>query len=311
MNCHVCQTELLPKAQFCHICGAPVRVSTDGCPSCGAERREGALVCHQCGHRFAEKYVGLNSRYPLHLNNAKLLQEDLKAHFFDFLKERLREEQDVRLYKTYLEHFFTSDFSRRFESRIEQCAREVESLYRTGDLSAQQRVEALLDRTFGDICDFFIIHYCASFNPIPLPEAMLEYANVERLEEVDLLMMILDFLDFENEEETVYTDFLAMPMEKLQQAAKQYLFPGKDEKILLICDQSLTGTGKEGFAFTEKALYWRMHFHPPQAVFYDQLRELVKAKDWITINGHFFNVNPTLNVKMLKLLRKMRGLFQG
>lgn len=42
--------------------------------------------------------------------------------------------------------------------------------------------------------------------------------------------MILDFLQLGEEGEEFYTDFLRMPLDKLKQAGKSFLFPAKDEK---------------------------------------------------------------------------------
>jgi len=74
----------------------------------------------------------------------------------------------------------------------------------------------------------------------------------------------------------------------------------------LICDQSVLGSLKEGFAFTEKAIYWRMHFEPARKVSYENISEIKREKDWITINGHFFNTTNSLNIRILKLLRKLK-----
>ena len=40
-------------------------------------------------------------------------------------------------------------------------------------------------------------------------------------------------------------------------------------------------------------------------------REVKKEKNWLTINDHFFNANPSLNLKLCKLLKKLRGWRQA
>ncbi|MFK7933873.1 MAG: hypothetical protein AB8G22_10205 [Saprospiraceae bacterium] len=123
--------------------------------------------------------------------------------------------------------------------------------------------------------------------------------------------MVFDYLDFQSEKETVYTDFLSMPLDKLRNAGKSFLHPQKDEKILFICDQTLFGSVKEGFAMTEAAIYWKAQFQKAQAVRYRDLQTIERQKDWININEQFFNINPSLNLKMLKLLKKLQALHQS
>ena len=154
--------------------------------------------------------------------------------------------------------------------------------------------------------DYFIIRYCQDLNEIPLPEAILKYQDLS-LEQIDLFEMIPDYLNFDQEEEKVFTDFLKMPLDKLKNASQSFLFPQKNEKILFICDQSLLGSCKEGFAMTEKALYWKAHLEKARVVQYNQLAKIERTKDWINVNDHFFNVNPSLNLKMMKLLKKLRS----
>ena len=99
-----------------------------------------------------------------------------------------------------------------------------------------------------------------------------------------------------------------MPLRKLQNASRNFLFPAKEEKVLLIADQTVFSTCREGFALTEDALYWKSHFKEAQKVFYHQIETVKKEKDWLLINDIFFNVNPTVNGKMVFLLNKLKDL---
>ena len=74
---------------------------------------------------------------------------------------------------------------------------------------------------------------------------------------------------------------------------------------MLIADQTIFGSCKEGFSLTEKGIYWKAHFEKANKVFFQEITSIKKEKDWITINGHFFNVSPSMNIKMMKLLRNM------
>ena len=59
---------------------------------------------------------------------------------------------------------------------------------------------------------------------------------------------------------------------------------------------------------TERAIYWRAHLEKARQVPYSNLRTIDRKKDWITINDHFFNVKESINLKMLKLLKKIKRL---
>ena len=61
---------------------------------------------------------------------------------------------------------------------------------------------------------------------------------------------------------------------------------------------------------SNEGLYWKAHLHPAGQVLYKDLQEVVRDNgDWITINGHYFNVNPSLNFKLFKLLKKLQTWF--
>ncbi|MEL7020874.1 MAG: hypothetical protein AAGK47_04660, partial [Bacteroidota bacterium] len=165
----------------------------------------------------------------------------------------------------------------------------------------------LLDRAYQDLLDYFIIYYGQSLNTFPLPEAILKYQYAQ-LGQVDLLQMVLDYLDFSRESETVYTDLLSIPLDKLRNAGQSFLFPAPDERILFICDQTLFGSFKLGFAMTENALYWKAQFQKAYAIQYQNLLTIERQQDWLHINGQFFNVNPAINLKMMRLLKKLKLL---
>ena len=61
---------------------------------------------------------------------------------------------------------------------------------------------------------------------------------------------------------------------------------------------------------TDRGIYWRAPFDRARKVSYQELREIKREKDWLTINGHFFTANQSLNLKLFKLLKKLRGWHQ-
>ncbi len=278
------------------------------CHHCGIELPDKARFCYDCGTpQLPALEPGTANRLDLEGD----LNGQLTERFFQALHSCLENEQDPRLFDTYMERLYATGFRDTVYLRMGQLAEEIRyQVSRSGRNDA--RIEAFLEKNISDLLDYFLINHCNDLNLVPLPEAILRYQHAT-LTQVDLLQMILDYLDLSEESEQVYlySEFLSIPAEKLRNAGKSFLFPEKDEKIFLISDQSLFSTMKEGFAFTERAFYWKAPLEKPRSLAYGQIREVQRTKDWITINGHFFNVNPALNVKMLKLLKHLNRLYAG
>ncbi len=58
---------------------------------------------------------------------------------------------------------------------------------------------------------------------------------------------------------------------------------------------------------TDRAIYWRAPFDRARKLPYKEIRTLKKEEEWLTLNGHFFTANPSLNLKLYKLLKKLKG----
>ena len=275
IECPVCTTNLPSNARFCLHCGAPV------------EQRHSA-----------------NTKNNLQVDLLGDIRQQLSDLFLKELLQRVKQVHDPKRYPDYSERLYQSGFRETVARRVEQLAGWID---KNAAVLEVQKVNRRIDRMNADLLDFFIIHYCADLNEVRLSEAILSYQELE-WNSIDLFQMTLDYLDFANETETVYTDFVHMPVNKLRNAGQSFLFPQRNEKILLICDQSLLGSCKEGFAFTEKAIYWKAHLQKSAVVAFDELHDIQREKDWITINGQFFNATPSLNIKTLLLLRKIKDL---
>lgn len=285
-NCQFCDKELLEEARFCHHCGAKVKIPVAD---------------------TTEQTVSYEAKYPLNFRNLKGLSSEIKQYFVQALDRRITETQNPTKKKHYMNRLMQSEFQKVFELRARQLAEETYTIHSKQGTTIPQEVDQLLTKSFNGLLDYFMVKYCQDLNEVNIPDEALKYEGKKKVE-TDLQKMVVDFLDLESEEVKIYTDFITMPLRKLQNASRNFLFPAKDEKVLLIGDQTVFGTCREGFALTEDALYWKSHFKDPQKVFYHQIESVKKEKEWLLINEIFFNVNPTINGKMVFLLNRLKAL---
>ncbi len=313
MRCSNCQTTLANGARFCHSCGDKVIGKPSDCPSCGIQNNGDAKFCAHCGcalsanHNFVkEDYV---PRYNLKFDEVGSLSEQIGGHFFAGLKKRLAEEHDPKKYKDYVSTFYESNFDKKFNLKASQLAEEVYTIHCKQDDTVLPEIDSLLDKNFDSLLDHFIILHCKHLNDIEIPEIVLKYENTNKTD-VNLEEMIFDYLDIKKEtNEKFYLDFISIPENKIKNAVQSFLFADKKEMVFLLCDQTVFGSCKEGFALTERGIYWKAHFNKAYAVHYENLQEIKREKEWITINGRYFHVNPSFNLKLLKLLKKLKRIF--
>lgn len=274
--CPQCQTSLPPEARFCHQCGSLQLPQLEQAPSDG-------------------------------WNWQAALEPQAFTLFQNRLTERVKAEQDNRQLQQYQERLYESNYRETVQRRLQQWRERL--VVPTNPAAERERLREL-KHLCDDLLDFFFILHCADLNRVVLPEAILRYQQLSR-DEIDLGDMALTMLDFEREEERLYTDFVKLPVRKIKNASKAFLFPERDERIWFICDQSLLGNAKEGFAMTEKALYWKSGLQAAQRVYYHKLFALSKEKEWLLINELYFNASPSLNTKMIWLLRRLARLLRA
>lgn len=268
------------------------------CKNCGTELPVAAKFCFNCGNPVLK--VKATQEEPPILDASGDVVQQFNELFFKELEKVLEEEQDGTMVQEYSEWVYQCGFRDIIQRRAEALAAKIQQP-EFPTVKLNKTVKDLL----AELLDFFIIRYCGDLNVVALPEAILKY-HEKGIHFAELFQMALDYLHFDNEDEPVYTDFLKMPVDKLKNAGKSFLFPEPKEKILFICDLSLLGSCREGFAMTEKAIYWKIPMQKARKVLFSELTELKRTEDWITINGHFFNVNPTINIRLIKLLKKLK-----
>ncbi len=270
-TCPQCATALPPSARFCLQCGAAQPVSA--VPHIAAEGFDWQ------GDRIAQAIDVFNAR----------------------LAERVAQEQHPDRLAQYQERLYGSGFREVIQRRFAQWSEGFVPPDTAADASAALRE---LAHWVDDLLDYFFILHCQDINTVLLPEAILRYQTAAP-EGKALRQMALDYLDFSHESERVYTDLLTLPAKKIRNVGQSFLFPERDEVIWFICDQTLLGTAKEGFAMTEKALYWKSGLQPAQRVYYHKLFDIRREKEWLLINDLYFNASPTLNTKITWLLRRL------
>lgn len=306
MRCTKCSTELIPGSKFCYRCGERVVEQAKTCPLCQSENPLAAVFCHECGFHFSaagQGQVPYTPRYALDFVPERIGAQ-LKALFFRLLLQRVQEEHNVQKHSQYVQRFYDSRFATIFEARTAQLAQEVMTRWERYGQAGLPGIDQFLEDAFEGLLDYFIIEFCPDLNEVWLPSAMLRYERVSA-QGLDVGRMVFDFLDFEREPEVCYTNFIAMPEELMVNACKRFLFAEKSERLFFICDLSLRSNCREGFAMTDRALYWRAPLGRAHRVVYEDIRELRFEREWLLINGHFFTANPSLNLKLYKLLRKL------
>ncbi|MBL7813438.1 MAG: zinc ribbon domain-containing protein [Saprospiraceae bacterium] len=307
--CPKCHTQLVDNAKFCHHCGANIDIPLAECPSCTKKNPADARFCYGCGSPMSpivlSKHVVQNSKY--NFQDLTALEEQTKSLFFEELK-RLSSWIAPEKVDDYLKAVLTKNFYTTVDRRSKQIAEEISELHFSQTTPSVFQLEKQLNSAVSSLALYHIVYNCRDISPMVLSEKIMKYEKATR-GHVDLKQMVFDYLDLANEKERIYTDFVKMPFNTLQNAAKSFVFAAKDEFIYLISDSTFLGSGKEGFAMTEFGLYWKAPLEKPQKIYFHQIARLEKHKTWLKVNNRFFNVNANLNIKMLFLLEKLKNIY--
>ncbi len=307
-RCPNCQIIIIEKASYCHGCGKALRVN---CLTCATSNSILNLNCRNCGDHipvFPDQKGPESLRFTLDFRETSTLNHQIINHFFEALRTAVAEEHDIRKIEEYLDTFASSPFKSVVEKKSLELAEEAYTIHCKQNEEVVILVDKLLKENLDPLVDQFIIKYCQEINQVNFSSDILNHAYSNK-ENVKIPDLIKDYLDPEKEEEIIYVDIKKVPESKLKNARQSFLFPEVDEQLLLLCDQTVFGSCKEGFAITNEAIYWKAHFHPAQSIAFKDIIWVKKDTDWITINNLFFNVNPSLNIKMLKLLKKLQKIY--
>ncbi|WP_173021414.1 GNAT family N-acetyltransferase [Lewinella sp. W8] len=318
--CAACATQLPATARFCFQCGHPQEAagstatkSTSTGPEATAVQEEAPLedvlileeLPRQEPATASSASAPPKPKIPPRKEEGSVSITDLKQDFRAALLERL-----------------TAYFGARSHRKYLQCLAEDEAFQRLRDgslgslhrwlQSGPDRVAAAHRQrdTFADLIEYFIVETAGDLSKGIFPQRLLRYQSTD-WEKVDLFRLTMDYLDFERESETVYTDFVTMPSRALKNASQSFLKAGKDERVFLICDQSLISRAKNGFAVTDSGLYWKSVLQPAGATTFTTLTEVRMEQGHLVIDGQYFDAGGRLNLKMALLLDKLKRMKVG
>lgn len=308
-TCRACGQQIPEPVGRCPHCGAVLIEETIVCPTCGQENALANLHCVYCGHHFFG--AGSSEAPPptddlFDTSHMDRLHREVASRFEKHFEQRLAEEHHPERHEAYRQRLLRSPFRQTLDLRLQQLAEEIADI---GPDFRNRQVKRTLENTFEELLDLFIIRHCSDLNEVHYPEAILRYHG-RTLAEIDLKNMVLDFLDLDSADLSWFADFVTMPSHKLKNAADHFLFPRRDESLLIIVDTSITSSCKSGFALTSRCIYWRTELEPPQRVYYHKLESAYREEDWMKINDIFFHASLPVNLKLIRLLKKLRALFR-
>ena len=279
------------------------------CPNCGAIVPEGARFCPNCGHRLEDEPVleleDIEAQEPVVTDAPpprELTLEDVRSMFEDLLGERLTAYFGADRLPDYLALYRRDETFRQIRDvSLKSLAAYLNQALQPG------RAKRRRDDVLAGLVEYFVVETTSELHPGRLPQRLLRYQSVDWTR-VDLFRLVMDYLDLDHETETVYTDFITTPAKVLRQATQSYLRAGRDERLLLICDQSLLGSGKHGFAFTDSAVYWKNVLQPAGLATYTTRSMVVVQEGHLLVDGQYFDAGGRLNLRVAVLLDKLRRL---
>lgn len=310
MNCQSCHTPLLPTARFCHHCGKEAGGDGIVCFDCNTVNPAGARFCSTCGSGINVQYQPnpyITPVYGLNFEDIPTLPSQLHEAFRVALCLVLAQENAKEKEALFLHVFQDSNFvQQHLEEATVLMTQEFEEIFEQTQNTAFAAIEKEIERRFGILLELFFVSYAQGLLPHPLPTAILQYQD-SYLTSVNKQKMFVDYLQPDQENLTIYTSAIDIPLQKLKNASKVFFEAPAGETPLIFLDYTLFKSGKEGIVLTSKGIYWKHHFHKKAQVSFSQINTLAYFDDRIEINGIYLNIAPTFNYKLYKLLYRLQS----
>lgn len=333
-HCQHCGTKLFKNAKFCHNCGEAVVLKMETCASCNTLNPVNSTFCIGCGKNLLDNnqdnfnqqsnaneeqsnsstddrkkkaiYV-YKPIYSISLAEPQLLQEEIKNYFFKVLRQTVKTVSNPKKYADYVQTFYDSGFNYYFDQRSQKLIADLQLIPQTFPNHIEYQIDLLIDNIFESLLDRFINIHTRTLNDWQPPEVS-QWEMIDK-DNFDVEKLIYDYLDIPSDDEKHYSNFINVPLPKLKNAYKSFLFAANSERLLVLSDQTIFGSCKEGYALTNKGIYWKAFFNQANRFYFEELYDIRKEQDWININGQYFHINEKMNFKILKLLKKLRMIF--
>ncbi|WP_020571934.1 GNAT family N-acetyltransferase [Neolewinella persica] len=250
-----------------------------------------------------DKNEDQNEKKSAPANNRQWSFSELKNDFREHLQAQILAYFDDRKLRKYIARM---EESTEFQRLRDGSLKGILNWLNHG-VHTKKEAQRRLHDTFADLSEYFIVETAGDLSEGVLPQRLLRHQSID-WETANIFKVVMDYLDFEEENELVYTDFVSMPSRALRNATKSFIRAKKDERVFLICDQSLLSQAKNGFAVTDAGLYWKNVLQPAGAVTFTTLNEIKLDQGHLSLDGQFFNAGSRLNLKMALLLNKLRRM---
>ena len=339
-TCSTCQQPILSNAQFCHNCGSSQ--SDSDCSNCGYLNPSGWVRCENCGlapGMTSEHTNEFDKNFIIDFREIPNIQPQIEKHFNEFLNLKTKEEFGTEAMCDYLAIFKKSDYPDDVREMAAKLAEQVYTIHCQQDEFVQKNIDDLLVQTFSSIVDEFFLSYC--YNDEPLSDDIEQINNTGNsstsststqvptrdIDAADLPLPTQDretdtssnqgqptnqypviknvpaFFDVENNPYKMYTDLNKMPSRILDEVKKNFLFNAPEERVLLIYDDTVFGSGSTGFALTEYAVYWKTHFQNAHRTYYQEIMNLEMDGNKLEINNTLFDIDVAVNHKVYEYLK--------
>jgi len=334
-TCSTCHQSILSNAQFCHNCGSSQ--SDSDCSNCGYLNPSGWVRCENCGLApgMTSEHTGeYNKNFIIDFREIPNIQPQIEKHFNEFLNQKTKEEFGTEAMCDYLSIFKKSDYPEDVREMAAKLAEQVYTIHCQQNELVQKNIDELLIQTFSSVVDEFFLSYCYNDEPLPgeiedenstaSTSAQTPTRNIDAADlplptqdrEIDtssnqgqttnqypVIKNVPAYFDVDNNPYKMYIDLNKMPIRILDEVKKNFLFNAPEERVLLIYDDTVFGSGSTGFALTEYGVYWKTHFQNAHRTYYQEIMNLEMDGSKLEINNTLFDIDAAVNHKVYDYLK--------
>ena len=338
-TCSTCHQSILRNAQFCHNCGSSQ--SDSDCSNCGYLNPSGWVRCENCGlapGMTSEHTDEFHKSFIIDFREIPAIQPQIEKHFNEFLNHKTKEEFGTEAMCDYIAIFKKSDYPSDIKEMAGKLAEQVYTIHCQQDHFVQSNIDALLLQNFSSVVDEFFLSYCYNDEPLPaeeepttttattsntsstqIPTRDIDAADLplptqdrevetaaeqgQPTNQYPVIRNVAAFFEADSNPYKIYIDLNKMPSRILDEVKKNFLFNAPEERVLLIYDDTVFGSGSTGFALTEYAIYWKTHFQNAHRTYFQEIMNLEMDGNKLEINNTLFDIEDTVNHKVYEYLK--------